>query len=192
MRTVFTAALLVAFATAAQAYVPPTDKLVAAWTQTYEKAPPFLIAGTLEQGATSQPFRAWSSPKGVVFEVAGRPVSDPTAVLALGLLLAPAKTYPVLLEVGLDTAKDGLARFEGKIAYTIGSVGEKQPGTQLWLDRQTFAPALVLIERNGKPAGRIDFTGYSASPSRLVPTEIRLDVDGLRLLRIENLTTLKR
>jgi hypothetical protein len=186
--------LLVLAATAAWAYVPAAEKLAATWAQTYDKAPAVMLSGVVESGAAAQPFRAWASPKGAVFELAGRPVSDPAATLALGLVLTPGKTYPQLLAAGLDADKTGLARVAGRIAYTLGSLGEKQPGTQVWLDRQTYAPAVVLLARAGKPAGRIDYRGYAESgPGRLVPSEIRADVDGAqRVFQIDKLTPVKK
>lgn len=193
MRRLVMAALLLAAAPAAWAYVPPIEKLVSAWVQAYDKAPGLVLSGTLAQGAAAEPFRAWATAKGPVIELAGRPVSDATYTLALGLVLTPGKTYPVLETAGLDPAKTGLARADAKIAYTLGAVGERQPGTQVWLDRQSYAPLLVLFERDGKVVGRIDYRGYGASGSRLVPQEIHIDAEGgQRVFRVELLTPVKK
>lgn len=170
--------LLIAAAVPAWAYVPPAERMLALWSDAYEKAPDLQLSGTLEQGAAKAPFTVHLGAAGVVFEEAGRPVSDVTHNLVFTTLLSPKAALTWLRGLGLDTTKTGLARDGARIAWTLGALGERQPGTQIWLDRDLRIPLQARIVRPTLTQ-TIEFLDYDQSASKIVPRVIRVTVDGV-------------
>lgn len=177
-RSVLLIAVLLAAAAPAWAFVPAAERMLELWSETYAKAPDLQLAGTLEQGAVKAPFTVHLAPSGIVFEEAGRPVSDVTHNLVFTLLLSPPAALPWLRGLGLDPAKTGLARDGARIAWTLGALGERQPGTQLWLDRDLRIPLRARIVRPTLTQ-TIEFLDYEKSASKIIPRTIRVTVEGV-------------
>lgn len=187
-RAVLLTVLLFAAAAPAWAYVPPAERMLELWAEAYDKAPELQLTGTLEQGAAKVAFTVHLGASGIVFEEAGRPVSDVTHNLVFTTLLAPKAALTWLRGLGLDTAKTGLARSGTRIAWTLGALGESQPGTQLWLDRDLHIPLQARIVRPTLTQ-TIEFLDYDKSTSKIVPHVIRVTVDGVvRTYAIEQVT----
>lgn len=189
-RAALLVALVLAAAVPAWAYVPPIERMLELWSQAYAKAPELQLTGTIEQGASKSPFKVHLGESGIVFEEAGRPVSDVTSTLVFTLLLSPQAALPWLRGLGLDPAKTGLARDGARIAWTLGALGERQPGTQLWLDRDRRVPLRAHIVRPTLTQ-TIEFLAYDMSPSGLMPHVVRVTVEGVvRTYTIERVAKL--
>lgn len=192
-RALASLALAAALAAAAPAlaYVPPAPRIVELWSAAYAKAGNLQLAGTLEQGSARVPFQVSLGADGVVYEEAGRPVSDVTSRLVFTLLLDPAAAATWLQGLGLDPAATGLARDGKRIDYTLGAAGERRPGTQVWLDRELAVPRSARIVRPTLTQ-TIEFVDYETSASRIIPRLIRVTVDGVvRTYRIEKVAPKK-
>jgi hypothetical protein len=194
MRIFLSVLWLLALSLPAWAYVPPTDRVLEQWVAIYEKAPDVEIEGSMQIGAESYPFRVVASDQAFTYYQSGKQVTDSTSRFVFGVLTRPAQAFQTLRSRGLDTTKNGLARKEGRLAWTLGVSGERQTGSQLWLDRQTLAPLRLIYAPGGETEVQMDFRGYEQSPSKLFPTEIRVNFSGgtSRVYRIEKISQIEK
>ncbi len=177
------------FTSVAFAYVPPAEKILEWWFEAYEKAPSVTLQGSWQQGATTVGYSVdFTQGSGIAISEMGLPETDGTSKLVWTLLLRPRQILPTLKARGLDTAQTGLARHDGRIAFTVGAQGEGREGTQLWLDRETLHP-LKLILQLEDGTGSVSFEGYDQSPSVLYPSIIKTTRNGsVRTYRIDRIT----
>ncbi len=171
--------LLLLAASPAHAWVPPTETIVEKWAAAYEGTDHAVIEGTWRQGAVATPFRVDVQDGRIALRENGRPSTDATSVTVWNLMLRPRSTLEAWVKLGaLDAAQTGLARRDGRIAWTVGAKGEKQAGPQIWIDRQWHTPMRAVLPPAPGRADVIEFLGYAQSETRIFPTEVRADFGG--------------
>lgn len=85
--------------------------------------------------------------------------------------------------MGLQLGKSLLWRFEGRPVWVIGAIQVDEPGTQLWVDVDSFLPVRLLVSSDvpQQPGGEVRFSDWKAIQGIHYPYAIQVSRQGFIL-----------
>jgi hypothetical protein len=98
---------------------------------------------------------------------------------------ARERLYKAMVHMKVDPEVVSLARFDGRVAWLIGSKPWEEGKSQLWLDKETLMPLrLVEVKKDGKSRTEMRLLGYgSAEAGSWFPKVIEVHKDGALIRR---------
>ncbi|OGR13023.1 MAG: hypothetical protein A2341_08145 [Deltaproteobacteria bacterium RIFOXYB12_FULL_58_9] len=133
--------------------------------------------------------KAAEGPEDALKRIKGQPFNIlPTLLFPKGEEIDEAETrmMEALKGLGVDTKTTALGRFDDRVHYIIGARSYESDLPQLWIDKETFLPARLIVKRAGKEKRELRWLEFGSSTTGdWFPRVTEIWVDGKRIERSE-------